>query len=88
MAKTHCTNTFRTAVRWQPAVHGESYVVQAQVVGEDLAFRNVTTAQDTSADVALTPGAQVKFRVLARNASRPGVPIQEVQATVPALVAA
>ena len=88
MAKSHCTNTFRTAARWQPAVRGESYVVQAQVVGENLAFRNVATAQDTSADVALTPDAQMKLRVLARNASGPSVPIHEVQATVTALVAA
>ena len=75
-------------VRWQPAVRGESYVVQAQVVGADETFRNVATVWDTSADVALTPGAQVKVRVLARNASGPGVPSEEIQATVPALAVA
>ena len=60
-------------VRWQPATRGESYLVQAQVVGVDEVFRNAATARDTTADVVVTPGAQVKLRVLARNASGPGV---------------
>ena len=75
-------------VRWDAAVRAESYVVQAQVAGADETFRSVATVRDTSADVALTPGARVKLRVLARNASGPGVPSDELQATVPALAAA
>jgi hypothetical protein len=74
-------------VRWNAAVRAESYVVQAQVIGVDEVFRNVATVRDTAADIALTPGAQVKVRVLARNASGPGVPSDEVQATVPPLAA-
>jgi hypothetical protein len=74
-------------VRWQPAARAESYVVQVQIVGTDETFRNVATVRDTTADVSLTPGAQVKVRVLARNASGPGAPSGEVQATVPPLAA-
>ena len=60
---------------------------QAQVVGVEEAFRIVATLWDTTTDLALTPGALVKLRVLARNASGPGMPSGEVLATVPALVA-
>jgi len=74
-------------VRWNAAVRGESYVVQAQVAGADEVFRNVATVREAFADVGLTPGAAVKIRVLARNASGPGVPSVEVAATVPALQA-
>lgn len=75
-------------VRWNAAVRAESYIVQAQVVGVEESFRTLATLWDTTTDLALTPGAQVKLRVLARNASGPGVPSEEVSATVPALVAA
>ena len=74
-------------LRWNAAVRGESYLVQAQVVGTEETYRNVATVRDTTADVSLPPGAQVKVRVLARNASGPGVPSGEVEATVPALAA-
>jgi hypothetical protein len=74
-------------VRWTAAVRGESYVVQVQVIGVDQVFRNIATVHDTMADIALTPGAPIKLRVLARNASGPGVPSDEVQATVPPLAA-
>ena len=73
--------------RWPAAVRGESYVVQVLVIGVDEVFRNVATVRDTTADIALPPGAQVKLRVLARNASGPGVPSAEVLATVPPLQA-
>ena len=73
--------------RWPAAVRGESYVVQVLVIGVDEVFRNVATVRDTTADIALPPGAQVKLRVLARNASGPGVPSAEVPATVPPLQA-
>ena len=77
-------------VRWTAAARAESYVVQAQVAGGSETFQNVVTVRDTFADITLTPGAQVRVRVrvLAKNGSGPGVPSEEVTATVPTLALA
>ena len=75
-------------VRWTAAVRAESYVVQAQVAGGSETFQNVATVRDPFADITLTPGAQVRVRVLAKNGSGPGVPSEEVTATVPTLALA
>ena len=46
----------RITVSWRAATRAERYVVQVFVEGQDTAFRNVATVQDTNADISVTPG--------------------------------
>ena len=73
-------------VNWQPSARAERYQVEILVIGQDTEFRRVETVHDSDATLTdLTPGAQVKVRVVAANITGESAPSAEVSATVPGL---
>jgi hypothetical protein len=71
---------------WEASARADRYLVEVQVVGQDAAFRRVTTVRDTNATLTgLPPGAQVKVRVLAANDAGESAPSAEVAAQLPTL---
>ena len=74
------------AAEWSPSARAERYQVQVLESGRDVEFRLITTVTEASAEIeGLTPGAQVKVRVVAANRAGSSAPGEMVDATVPPL---
>ncbi len=70
-----------------PSLRADRYVVEV-ATGPDGPFVEHVTVRDTVADLVLTPGAQVRIRVRARNAAGESGPSPVATVTVPVAVAA
>ena len=78
----------RLTARCEPSDRAESYVVEAQIIGQDSEFRTVATVQDPLANLTFPPGSRVKVRFIARNSTGASAPSEVVEATVPQAPAA
>jgi hypothetical protein len=78
----------RVRGEWQESSRAERYWVEIFVVGQDQEFRRVDTVQDSDVELSLTPGAQVKVRIIAVNEAGPRTPSAEAEITVPLAEAA
>ena len=78
----------RLTARCEPSDRAESYVVEAQIIGQDSEFRTVATVQDPLANLTFPPGSRVKVRFIARNSTGASAPSEVVEATVPPAPAA
>jgi hypothetical protein len=74
---------------WDTAPRGARYLVEMQLMAPEAEWTLVTTVAETAATLMdLTPGANVRLRVVAANDGGEGVPSEPVQAQVPVALAA
>ena len=79
----------RLTAEWFPSLRAARYQVEVFEVGHDTEFRRVLTVTDPGADIeGLTPGVQVRVRIVATNAAGDSAPSEEVTTLVPVLAAA